>query len=74
MATLQRIQESLDLLERFLPGAGTTSPDSESFWISFTLRADLIREGAGSHSDYVRERLEQIVSGAGMSHGTLTAG
>ncbi len=73
MATLQRLQESLDLLERFMPGDACSSPDAESIWISFTIRADLIREGAGHHAEYVRARLERILQDAGMLDGAFTS-
>lgn len=57
-----------------MPGTGSASSDRESFWISFTMRADLIREGAGSHADYVRTRLDEILADAGMSEGSLSTG
>ncbi|WP_330970704.1 hypothetical protein, partial [Lysobacter sp. A3-1-A15] len=67
MATLERLKESLDSLERFLPAMMSTQPNPEAFWITFSVRADLIREGAGSHADYVWSRLDAMLAGAGMS-------
>ncbi|MBW3551179.1 MAG: hypothetical protein KY442_10310 [Proteobacteria bacterium] len=70
MATLERLKESLDSLERFLPAMMSTQPDPEAFWITFSVRADLIREGAGSHADYVWSRLDAMLAGAGMGEET----
>lgn len=64
MTTVDQLTQRLDRLEAMLPRMAASTPDPDSFWITFTLYSDGILQDAGPSVGYVRERLRSMLHDA----------